>query len=383
MSISRRSFLRTLGVGTAAGAAVQWPLAGISSAAVFEPARLREPAGPIRLNSNENAYGPALKAAAAMRSALASANRYPDAEYDALVERVASLHGVKKEQVLLGCGSSELLRVVAMAFLGSGKQFVQASPTFEALAFHAQRAGAEIVSVPLNREFAHDLDGMLARINSSSTLVYICNPNNPTASITPRKDLETFISKLPATCHVLIDEAYHHFAGQSSMYASFIEHPVKDERVIVCRTFSKVYGLAGLRLGYAIAAPAMIDKLNAYMTFSSVNVIVAKTAVAAMDDSASVSESVRKNADERQEFFNQAMARMLKPIDSHANFVMMDTHHPAREIIEHFRKNNVLIGRPFPPMDTHVRISLGLPEEMRAFWRTWDTLPYAKGQMQH
>ena len=382
MTISRRNFLRTLGAGAAAGAAVH-PLRVLSSAAVFEPQRQQQPDGPIRLNSNENAYGPSPKAAAAMRAAMPLANRYPDSEYDAVVARIARLHGIKTEQLLVGCGSSEILRVAAMAFLSSGKQFVQASPTFEASAFHARAAGAEVVSVPLNNRFAHDLDGMLARVNPSTGLIYICNPNNPTASITPRKDIEIFLSKLPANCMVLIDEAYHHYAASSAMYASFIDQPVNDDRLVVCRTFSKVYGLAGLRLGYGVATPAMVEKMNAYMTFNSVNGIVPGTAIAAIDDTASVSEFVRKNADQRQEFFNQAQARMLKPIDSHANFVMMNTHHPAPDIIEHFRKNNILIGRPFPPMDTYVRISLGLPPEMLAFWQIWDTLLYPKGQMQH
>src|SRR5919205_705733 len=124
---------------------------------------------------------------------------------------------------------------------------LQSTPTFEALEFYARSVGAEVISLPLTHEFAHDLQGMLAKIASSTGLVYICNPNNPTGSITPRKGLEEFISQLPSTVFVLIDEAYHHYAGQSSMYASFIDHPVNNSRVIVTRTFSAIYGLARLR----------------------------------------------------------------------------------------------------------------------------------------
>ena len=374
MHVSRRNFLRTMGIGAAVAA--PWPLTSKSLAA-FEPTREKHPGGPILLNSNENAYGPPPKAAAVMRSALAYANRYPYMDYDGLAARIASFHRVKPEQVLLGCGSTEILRMAAMAFLESGKQMVEASPTFEALGQYARSIGAGVVSVPLDQMFAHDLEAMLNRVASSTTLVYLCNPNNPTGSITPRKDLETFISKLPTTCHVLMDEAYHHFAG-ASMYASFIDHPVNDERMIVARTFSKIYGMAGLRLGYAIAAPAVVQRMGAFATFDSINAIVDRAATAALDDTASTQAAIKRNADDRQEFFNQAISRMLRPIDSHANFVMMNTHHPVQEVIEHFRQHNILIGRRFPPMDTYIRVSLGTPSEMRAFWRVWDLLPFAR-----
>jgi histidinol-phosphate aminotransferase len=315
---------------------------------------------------------------AAMQSAMATVNRYPCFQSDALVEQIASYHGVKPEQVLLGCGSCEILHVSAMAFLGKGKRLVQASPTFELMEHYAQSIGTEVVSIPLAHRSAHDLDSMLAQAGASTGLVYICNPNNPTATITPRKDLESFISKLPASCKVLIDEAYHHYVRPSALYSSFIDNPIHDERVIVCRTFSGVYGLAGLRLGYGIASPRLIERMRAQTTFDSVNSIVVQVAAAALADDASVRDYVRKNEDDRQEFRNQATARVLKPIDSHTNFVMMDIHHPAQDVIEHLRMRNVLIGRRFPAMDTHVRISLGNAEDMQGFWRAWDTLPYPR-----
>jgi len=224
---------------------------------------------------------------------------------------------------------------------------------------------------------------MQARVSASTTLVYICNPNNPTASLTPRKDLENFIGKLPASTFILIDEAYHEYAGQSGMYASFIDRPLDNERVIVTRTFSKVYGLAGLRLGYAVASPNAIQKMRQFASQDNINTVAAQAALAALDDMDGVNGFVRRNMDDRQEFFNQAMARALKPIDSHANFVMMNTFHPAEDVIQHFRQNRVLIGRSFPPMSTYIRISLGRPEEMRCFWQAWDMLPYPKHTMQH
>jgi histidinol-phosphate aminotransferase len=182
---------------------------------------------------------------------------------------------------------------------------------------------------------------------------------------------------------VLIDEAYHHYAGQSEAYTSFIDRPLNDERVIVIRTFSKVYGLAGLRLGYAVASPKVIEKMRKFLTQDSLNAIVAEVVGVALDDTDAVTRSVKRNRDDYQEFRNSAMLRMLMPVDSHANFVMMDTQHPAEEVIQHFRKHNVLIGRHFPPMDTYIRVSLGTPEQMHTFWQTWDMLPWAKKFMHH
>ncbi len=319
----------------------------------------------------------------AIRAATGMVNRYPFRKYDAVTERIASFHQVKPEQVLFACGSTEILRVAACAFPGDGRQLIQGWPTFEAIQDYAKSVGSQVVSVPLSKNFAHDLDGILARVGPSTGLVYICNPNNPTATLTPRKDLETFIGKLPATTAVLIDEAYHHYAGQSEVYASFIDRPLDDERVIVIRTFSKVYGLAGLRLGYAVASPKIIEKMRTFLTQDSLNAIVAEVVAVALDDTDGVKKSVKRNRDDHQEFRNSAMLRMIMPIDSHANFVMMDTQHPAEEVIQHFRKHNVLIGRHFPPMDTYIRVSLGTPAQMHTFWQTWDLLPWSKKFMHH
>jgi histidinol-phosphate aminotransferase len=375
MLLSRRNFLRTLGTGAALGAVAPPSTASLALGAMFEPPRQSEPGGPIRLNSNENPYGPSEKARAVLQGDLPMANRYPYAQYDGLVNRIAAFHRVKPQQVLLGCGSSEILRVAAAGFLSPGQQALVASPTFEALEAYARSLGAETVQVPLNGEFAHDLDTMLARATAATGLVYICNPNNPTASLTPRKDLETFLTKLPASTYVLMDEAYHHFAGQSPVYTSFLERPVENERMIVTRTFSKVYGLAGMRLGYAVAAPKVIEQMRQFATWDSVNALVVRTAMAALDDVESVQSFIQRNADVRQEFFKQAATRQLKPIDSQANFIMMNAHRPAGEIIEHFRRHNILIGRRFPAMNTYVRVSLGRPEEMKAFWGVWDLMP--------
>ena len=380
---SRRDFLRSLGVSTAAGAALRSPLGNISGTSLFQPGRLSASDEFIRLNSNENAYGPSPRVASAIRSAIDMVNRYPFMKYEEVTERIASFHGVKPEQVLFACGSTEILRVAACAFLGSGKKLIQGLPTFESVEHYAKAVGSEVVSVPLDRSFAHDLGRMLSHVDASTGLVYVCNPNNPTGSLTPRKDVENFISSLPANMKVLVDEAYHHYVIPTGMYSSFIDNPLGDERVIVTRTFSKIYGLAGLRLGYAVASPDVIEKIRQFATEDSLNAIVAEVVGVALNDVAAVRESVRRNRNDCQEFFNRAMTRNLKPIDSHANFVMMNIQHPAAEVIEHFRQHKVLIGRLFPSMDNYIRVSLGTPDEMQAFWRTWDLLPWSNKLMHH
>jgi histidinol-phosphate aminotransferase len=327
---------------------------------------------PVRLDSNENPYGPSPKVLESMRSAVSMANRYPRPEYLGLVERIAAMHRVEAEQVLLGCGSSEILRVAGVALLGPGRKFVQASPTFETSERYAKLAGAEVIFVPLDQGYAHDLDSMLSHIDATVPLVYICNPNNPTGSLTPREALDRFMTKVPTTATVLVDEAYHHFATQTPGYASFLDQPIENDRIIVSRTFSKVYGLAGMRLGYAIAKPSVISQLRPHITPVNVNTAVLRAALAGLDDSEGVEEYVANNAMNRRTFFHEARVRGLKPINSCTNFVMMDVHRPAKQVIEHFRKNNVLIGREFPPLDTYIRVSLGKPEEMREFWRVYD-----------
>jgi len=378
ITTSRRAFLR-LGSSMVAAAA----LPSFAEASTPDAFRAGRDSAFIRLDSNENAYGPSPRVAAALKSAVDFVNRYPRAEREALAERIAAFSRVEREEVILGCGSTELLRAAANAFLGQGKQLVQASPTFAAMEHYARAAGSEVASVPLTAGFAHDLDGMLARIKASTGLVYICNPNNPTASLTPRKDLEAFLRQLPVSTHVLIDEAYHHFAGSSGMYASFIDHRLADERLIVTRTFSKAYGLAGLRLGYAVSSPKTIEHMRMLMTEENINAVGAQAAITALADVDGVNDLVQRNANDRQEFFNQAMARALKPIDSHANFVLMNTLHPAKDVARHLREQGVLIAAGFPRMDTYIRVSLGRPEEMRAFWQGWDMLPYAKNVMHH
>ena len=374
MSITRRALIGRLG----AGAALVLPTLAEASGVQHEhelPVH-RETGGPIRLHRNENVLGPSPRAIAAMRGAAeSSAVRYPDVESATLRRVLADHNGVNVDRVVLGCGSSDILRMAVDVFAGSGKTIVAASPTFEGLAECAGRAGARVIDVRLRADHGHDVEGMLARIDAGTGLVYICNPNNPTGSVTPRSDLERFLREVPPHVAVVIDEAYHEYVGEASEYGSFIERPVPGARLIVTRSFSMAHGLAGLRVGYAIAAADDAQALGSRQTVDCVNVFAARAAAAALDDVAHIRAIVTRTADDRQEFLNQANARMLRSVDSLTNFVLLNSGRPAADVVAHFAQHGILIAGPIPGYATSVRVSLGRPAEMKEFWRVWDLMP--------
>jgi histidinol-phosphate aminotransferase len=316
-----------------------------------------------------------------MRSGLELANRFPEPELDALVNRIAAFHSIRPEQVILGCGSTEILRMCSGAFLGPGKKLVMATPGFGVMAQYAQAAGADVQAVPLTKTYVHDLSSMAQRAAGAAGLIYVCNPHNPTGTLTPRKDVEAFIRQLPANMYVVIDEAYHQYVTPSAAYASFIDHPLGDPRVIVTRTFSKIYGLAGIRIGYGIAAEQTARHVSRYRLLNGVNVSAARAARIALDAADHVRTCAQRNIDDRQEFYNQANARMGRWIDSYANFVLLNTGRSGSDVAEHFRKNNILLSFGFSSMENYVRVTLGTPEEMKAFWHVWELMPQQKMAM--
>jgi len=368
--LSRRSFFKTAGLGAAVAATASFPTELLTWA---EPPRTVTPGGPILLNSNENAYGP-FPSVLALPNPFQDANRYPDRGYDKLIERLAAMHKVKSEQVLLGAGSTEILKVAACAFTGPGKKLVMASPTFEAIGSYGQAVKADVVKVPLASSYSHQLSQMAEAVGKDGGLIYICNPNNPTASLTPRRSLENFIRDLPPNTYVLMDEAYHDFVPVSADYISFLQTPVDEDRVIVARTFSKIYGMAGLRLGYGVASARTIRLMAPHKLDDSTNILALRGGLASLDHDDDHKMAVMRNGFDRDEFLRQAASRKLQVIPSWTNFVMFNTQRPIRTVIDHFKKDNIRIGRPFPPMDTFARVSLGKPDEMKAFWQVWDRL---------
>ncbi|HYX67619.1 MAG TPA: histidinol-phosphate transaminase [Terriglobales bacterium] len=373
MTLSRRSFLGGVGTAAAAATVLPFPL-GERLAFAGEPPRARTAGGPILLNSNENAYGPSAKVMAEAQRALGLAMRYPDRQYEGLRERIAKLHQVKVEQVFLGNGSTEILKMAANAFVDKNHKLVMPMLTFEAISYYANhQPGVQVAYVGPAGDYSLGLNAFLGPARQGAGLVYICNPNNPTGTLTPRQEIEDFIRALPASTYVLIDEAYHHFAVGAPGYESFLDKPVDDPRILVARTFSKVYGMAGLRLGYGIVPAGAVRAFEYQRTQDNVNIVSALCGQVALDDQAAVAVAVKRTAGERAEFQRQAARRKLTVMPSFANFFMYDAGRPVPQLIADFKKNNILVGRDFH-YGNWLRVSLGLPNEMTAFWNTWDKI---------
>ena len=359
--ISRRTFVGA--VGFAAGAAVlEMPLARASAAENHRP----EMTGPILLNSNENPYGPSPAALAALVAANSVANRYPDDAEDAMRAAIAKHHGVRPEQVVLGCGSSEILQMADLAFTGPGRKAVAAETTFEAVLRYAKVLRAEPVTVPLTPDFRHDLAKMAAACHTGAGLVYVCNPNNPTGSIVSGDALAGFCSRVPPATTILVDEAYVHFVEDTS-YRSALELIAKHPNVLVARTFSKIYGMAGLRLGYAIGAKERIGEMAKYATFSNANAAVLAAALAALSDPEIVPRQRTLINDTRRWLVAEMTRQGRKSIPSHTNFVMIDVGDDVKPVIQAFRDRNILVGRRFPSLPNWLRVTIGTPEQVKAF----------------
>jgi histidinol-phosphate aminotransferase len=359
-ALSRRGFTKLLGAG-AAYAALR-PALGFSESTP-SPAETKS-SDVVRLSSNENPYGPSPAALKAMTAAFTLAWKYPDESQDELVEALAKLNQVSKEQILPGAGSGEILKVAVAAFTGTDKKLVVGDPTFEAAAAHTKASHAEVVKVKLTSSYAHDLPKMLDVPNVG--LHYVCNPNNPTASITPKTELRAFLAKVPRQTTVLVDEAYHHFV-ESPDYESVIPLVKEYPNLIVARTFSKIYGMAGLRCGYCIARPENIELMRAQQSWDSVSIMAIVAARASLDDNDQV-EKGRKNNSEVRKYVCDALDKMrFTYIPSHANFMMIDMRREVKPVIAAFRDRKVQVGRLFPPLPNFMRVTIGTKPQMERF----------------
>lgn len=349
LSFSRRTFARAIGAGAILAAVPRLTLAKTP------------PLASVRLNSNENPYGPSPAAMRAMNEALSTAPRYPDELNDELAEAIAKLHGVSTNQVLLGDGSSDILRLAAAAFIGPGKKLITADPTFESIGMHAVNYGAEVVKVPLTKTHAHDLAKM-----TGGALVYICNPNNPTATITPKAALRSYIEALPASTYVVVDEAYFHYAT-SPDYETVIPLVATHPNLIVARTFSKIYAMAGIRAGYAIAQAGTIEKLRKQQQWDTMNVVALAGAKASLADPDHVALASKHNFQTKAWLENELRNAGYTMLPSEANFVMIDVRRDVKPMIGLMRAEGVHVGRVFPAMPEYMRVTIGTPEEMERF----------------
>jgi len=320
----------------------------------------------LRLDSNENPYGPPPAALEAMTRSGARAARYPDPLETPLVEDLARHHGVGPGNILLGCGSGEILKMADMAFLAAGRKVVAAEPTFEAVLRFAGLARAAAVKVPLTAEFRHDLKAMTAACVPETGLVYVCNPNNPTGTIVGGRALADFLAAVPRHTVVLVDEAYHHFV-EDPAYESAAGWTGRHPNLVVVRTFSKIHGLAGMRLGYAVAAKERIDAMRPHAVWSNGNVAVLEAARACLADEAQVARTRRAMNDTRRRLCADLEKDGRQVIPSQANFVMIGMGTDVGPIIGALAARRVYVGRRFPSMAQWLRVSIGTPDETAAF----------------
>ncbi|GAB4108188.1 MAG: histidinol-phosphate transaminase [Acidobacteriota bacterium] len=352
--MNRRSFLQA---GAISGLTV------LSSAA----GRPAPDTGPVRLNANENPLGLSPRARRAVEQALGECRRYPFAETEALRHRIAELEGIPAEAVLLGCGSSELLRLAVDLLPPDSSLVITAEPTYEAVAHHALSLGIPVRRVPLAADFSHDLAAMerIAGDHSGPVLVYLCNPNNPTGTITPERAIRAWLDRAPPRVTLLVDEAYHHYAS-SPQYGSLLAEAPRRENLLVTRTFSKVYAMAGLRLGYLAGSPARVQVL-ADRTRLNVSGIAVVAARISLEDREFIARSVDTNRRGRELLAATLADLGLEAMPSETNFVMFAIPGEVAEFSRRMQQEGVLVGRPFPPLTRWCRVTIGLPEEMSRF----------------
>jgi len=358
-TLSRRSFSKLAGVSAAFAALRSHNIVNASSRFSLSSASI------VRLSSNENPYGPAPAALKAMTDGFSLAWRYPDEYADMLADELSRLHSVPTDQILLGDGSGEILKLCAAAFTNKDRKLVIANPTFEAIARHAGVAQAEVVKIDLTSDYRHDLQKMLTAANGAG-LVYICNPNNPTASITPKQEISQFLSKLSAGTVVLVDEAYHHYV-ESTDYESVIPLVKQYPNLIVARTFSKIYGMAGLRCGYCVTQRETISAMRRHQIFDSVNIMALVAALASLKDQDHVSRGRRLNTETKKGVYAELDTLGYRFIPSHANFMMIDLRREARPVIDAMRTRSVEVGRLFPALPNFLRVTIGTSAEMKQF----------------
>ncbi len=356
-SFSRRSFLH---VSDAASAAAAFRI--VTEPMLAQAARTHILKDGVVIDSNENPLGPSAGARDAIAAITPNAGRYSFHLTDELGAMFAAMEGLKAENVLVYPGSSEPLHHAVMAFTSSTRSYVAGDPGYEAGMFAAKQSGAKVVNVPLTASHAHDVKAMISAAPDAG-LFYICTPNNPTGTLTSHTDLEYLVQNKPAGSIVMVDEAYIHFAGAPS--AIDLVRAGKD--VIVLRTFSKIYGMAGLRCGFAIGRPDLLDKIQNYGGWNAMPVTGVAAATASLKDAQLVPDRRRINTTIRQTTFDWLDRNGYSYIPSETNFFMLDTKRPGKQAIDAMQKQSVFVGRVWPVMPTWVRVTVGTQPEMERF----------------
>ena len=355
---SRRSFLH-LSAAASAAAAFQ-----IMTEPMLAAASRRRPHAKdaVLIDSNENPLGPCQAARDAISAIIPQGGRYSDNLTDELITTFAQMEGLNPDSIYCTPGSTPPLSLSVLAFTSPHKSYVTGDPSFETGMMMAAVAGARVVKVPLTKTYGHDVKAMSAA-GSDAGVFYVCNPNNPSGTLTSHSDIEYLAANKPKDAIVLVDEAYIHFSEAPSV----LDLVKAGKDVIVLRTFSKVYGMAGLRCGLVIARPDLLEKVVARGGQNFMPTTAVAAAIASLKDPALVAERRRINAGIRQQTFQWLDRNGYVYIPSESNCFLLDTKRPGKEVRDAMAKENVLIGRVWPILPTYVRITVGTQAEMEIF----------------
>lgn len=362
--VTRRDWLRFSGLALA-GLTLQ---NNLTAKAIMKEMPLDNPlaGNPMaRLSSNENPYGPSERVKKAIMDQMNVVCRYPFSYQNELLQAIADWEGVTKDHIVLTAGSTEGLKITGLTVGWKGGEIIAPDPTFNSLMVYAEQFGAKIHKIPVTPTLDHDLTGMFSKINSNTKLIFVCNPNNPTGTLIPENDLRSFCKQAAEKTTVFVDEAYFDFITTPD-YPSMVELVKQGMNVIVSRTFSKVYGLAGLRMGYLVAQPEMAAKLinNRVAFVGTVGMVAAKEALA---DKEFYAFSLLKNKEAKDHIYATLDSLGLVYMPSHTNFVFFKPKRELGSFNKELEKWGVQAGRPFPPLIEWSRISTGTMEEMQQF----------------
>ncbi len=361
---SRRTFLQLSAAATAAAAfriATEASLAA-EDRKVFHP-------GAVVIDANENPLGPCDAARKAIVDMAPQGGRYSYWLAEEFVKTFTGMEGLKPEYVRVFPGSSEPLHFSVLAFTSPAKSYVTADPGYEAGMKAAKISGARIITTPLTKTYAHDVKAMLAATPDAG-LFYVCSPNNPTGTLTSHSDIEQLLAAKPKGSVVLVDEAYIHFSDG----VSALDLVKADRDVIVLRTFSKIYGMAGIRCGMAIGRPDLLAKLENFSGWSAMPITALAAATASLKHEHLVADRKKLNAEIRQKTFDWLGSHGYSYVPSESNCFMLDTKRPAKEVIDAMAARNVFIGRIWPVWPTYTRITVGTQQEMEAFQAAFDAV---------
>jgi len=320
----------------------------------------------IKLASNENPFGPGVKAVEAIKAGASKVSIYPDGNVHQLRRKLADTLAVKEDNLLFGNGSDEILVMLGQAFLTGEDEIIMAETTFSEYEFSANIMGAEVRKVPL-KSYRHDLEAMAEAVSDKTKIVFICNPNNPTGTIVTKKEIDEFLAKIPDDVLVVLDEAYQEFVT-SDEYPDSLEYLKQRDNIIILRTFSKAYGLSGLRIGYAIADSKLIGYLDRVRQPFNANKIAQEAALAALDDTEHLEKTLKNNQEQKEYLIKEFSKLELEHVPTQANFILVEVGRDADQLFEQLLSQGVII-RSMSSYDyqTKIRVTIGLEEENQKF----------------